>query len=177
MPWKIWLLYNNYDYSLCILITTMNHYSCLTIIWYSYKNRKQSFSVFILHHFSSFFLSLHAAKLRINKMRVSLICWAHRAYMYDGRPERKNNKMQVNYNKMTIIMKERKRSRPSEAGEAEYEFHWLVENQVCWMAVQNNVIIYEWMTGLRMWKSHLMYEWVDASHQHQGLSLDISHDF
>ena len=65
MPWKIWLLSNNYDYSLCIIITTMNHYSCLTIIWYSYNNRKQSFSVFILHHSSSFFLSLHAAKLRI----------------------------------------------------------------------------------------------------------------
>ena len=43
----------------------MNHYSCLTVIWYSYNNRKQSFSIFILHHFSSFFLSLRAAKLRI----------------------------------------------------------------------------------------------------------------
>ena len=43
----------------------MNHYSCLTIIWYSYDNMKQSFSVFILHHFSSFFLYLHATKLQI----------------------------------------------------------------------------------------------------------------
>ena len=33
----------------------MNHYSCLTIIWYIYNNKKQSSFVFILH---SFFLSL-----------------------------------------------------------------------------------------------------------------------
>ena len=55
MLWKIWHLYNNYDYSLCIIITTMNHYSCLTIIWYSYNNSKQSYFVF---HFASFFLFL-----------------------------------------------------------------------------------------------------------------------
>lgn len=35
----------------------------------------------------------------------------------------KITKLQVNYDKMTIIMKERKRSRPSEARGAEYEFH------------------------------------------------------
>ena len=51
----MWLWSTYYSYE-------QNHYS---IMWYSYNNGKQSRSVFILHHSSSFFLSLHAAKLRI----------------------------------------------------------------------------------------------------------------
>ena len=35
-------------------------------MWYSYNNGKQSRFVFILHYSFSPFLSLHAAKLRIN---------------------------------------------------------------------------------------------------------------
>ena len=89
MPWKIWLLYNNYDYSLSIIITTMNHYSCLTIIWYSYNNNKQSSSVFILHNSSSFFLSLHAAKLRIYlssySSPFSLVVYKTHNFKYWGR--------------------------------------------------------------------------------------------
>ena len=33
MPWRIWLLHNNYDCSLYIIIPTINHYSCWTITW------------------------------------------------------------------------------------------------------------------------------------------------
>ena len=70
IPWKIWLLYNNYDYSLYIRIRIMNHYSWLNIIRYSYNNSKQFFFIFILHHSSSVFLSLRATKLRTYPLAI-----------------------------------------------------------------------------------------------------------
>ena len=48
MPWKIWLLCNSYDYGISITIMSINHYLCLTIMWYSYNNGKQSFSFCII---------------------------------------------------------------------------------------------------------------------------------
>ena len=56
MPCKIWLLYNNFDYSLSVIITTMNHYSCLILMWYSYLYNNMI--IVFYPYFASFVLLL-----------------------------------------------------------------------------------------------------------------------